>query len=212
MNALLSAGIGALFSAVIVFLTSWEGDRRKRREEARRALAEDRAALEAEADEFVAAVLAVRVQGNVHDRLWGGWRARSVVALHALAQGGAAYAAGHGRRATSAGLMTAYGAASEVVGRWDRESAVSAVRLAVPLDRLGTALAPLLRRPEPLAEVARQVFTAVVDYQDADRAERALAAFHQALVEVPTPAPPRRRFPRRGAGRTAEGTATTETQ
>lgn len=213
-SALLNTAATAAGSAFLVFLGGWDVDRRTRRAEARRAAAEDRAALEAEADAFVTAVLAVRVQGNAHDHLWGGWRARSVVVLHALAQGGAAYAAGHGRRTTSAGLMAGYGAASEVIGRWDRESAVSAVRLTVPLDRLGAALAPLLRRPEPLAGAAREVFTAVVDhYQDTVRSERALAAFHQALAALPAPAAPRRRFLRRGVGRTTtEGTAPTEGQ
>jgi len=211
MNALLSAGIGAVFSAVIVFLTSWEGDRRKRSEEERRAIADDRAALEAMANEFVAAVLAVRVEGNAHDHLWGGWKARTVVAVHAAVHGGAAYFAsdaGAGERERRAGLLAALRAASGVISRWDRESAVSAVRLSAPLTRLGAAVAPLLHRPEPgLAQAAQETFDAVVAYTDADRTERALAAFHQALTAIPAPAAPRRRFLRRRARRTTEDPA-----
>ncbi|MGJ5898317.1 hypothetical protein ACSCBZ_41210 [Streptomyces niveiscabiei] len=209
MEALLGAMFGAVVSVMLVFLTSWDGDRRKRREEERKAVADDRAALEAALDEFVAAVLAVEVEGNAHDYLWGGWRAKSVVAFHALVQGGAAYygsgAAGFGRKGMTASLMAAYGAASDVIRRWDSESTVSAVRLAAPLARLGASLPPLLRRSEPgIAEAAQEAFNAASAHKDTDRTDRALSALYQAFVALPAPAVRRRRFLRR---RTVAGSA-----
>ncbi|MGJ5899407.1 hypothetical protein ACSCBZ_46830 [Streptomyces niveiscabiei] len=210
-SALLSVGLGSVGTTAIMFLTSWENDRRRRREEERKAVADDRAALETALDEFVAAALAVRVEGNAHDHLWGGWRARSVVALHALAQGGSAYvglgAVGAGRKG-AAGLLAAYGAASNVIDRWNRESAVSAVRLSAPLARLGAALPPLLRHPD-LAEAAQEAFNAISAHTDTDRTDRAFSALYDAFAALSAPTAPRRRFLRRRTGRTAEGTALT---
>jgi hypothetical protein len=194
MNSdLLNTAVGVVTAVALLFLGGWENYRRTRQAEARKDAAENRAVLETQADELVAAVLAVRVAGNAHDHLLGGWKARAMVALRAAIQGGAAYAQS-GQRGVPA-FMAGYGDAASVIGLWDQESARSAAGLTAPLSRLGAAVSPLLRRPEPdLAAAAQALFTAVVDhYKDADRTAQALESFHQALqAALDPPAPPRR--------------------
>ncbi|MEW2433283.1 hypothetical protein AB0952_03720 [Streptomyces caniferus] len=90
-DALLNAVPGAAGAVILLFLGAWENDRRTRRTEARKEAAADRAALEAQANDFVAAVLAVQVAGNAHDHLYAGWRAKATLIVQALVWGGAAY-------------------------------------------------------------------------------------------------------------------------
>lgn len=195
----LTAAAGAV---LLVFVGGWENSRRAKNLEARKEAAADRAALRAQGDELVAAVLALRVAGNAHDQVWGGWRARLGVALRAMLNGGAAYAVS-GKGGASA-LLAAYGQANQVIDGWDRDSAVSAAALAAPLSRLGTAVAPLLGRPEPgVAEAAEGVFTAAVKhYGDETRMAAALSALQEALqAALELPAPRLRRWARRGPQR-----------
>ncbi|MGW6942767.1 hypothetical protein ACWGF3_27725 [Streptomyces xanthophaeus] len=90
-TALLGTGVTVVSTVVLLFLGAWETARRNRQAEARKDAAAERAALQAQADELVAAVLALRVAGNTHDHIWGGWAARGWVALRALAHGSIAY-------------------------------------------------------------------------------------------------------------------------
>ncbi|GAA3122975.1 hypothetical protein [Streptomyces goshikiensis] len=201
-DVLLNALPGAAGAMALLFLGAWESDRRTRRTEARKEAAADRAALEAQADELVAAVLAVQVAGNVHGHLWGGWKARLAVVLRALGEGGAAYA----RSPRRGGWAVAAGTDSvgTVIDWWNQGSLASAEKLAVPLGRLGAAVVPLMRRQEPgLAEAVEEVFTAISEnYSDDDRITRALEAFHAALQPALERRVPRRRrwSLRRGAG------------
>ncbi|MFD9466788.1 hypothetical protein [Streptomyces sp. NPDC060027] len=190
---LLNTAASAAGAVVLLFLGAWENDRRNSRTEARKEAASDRAALEAQANELVAAVLAVKVAGNTHDHLYGGWRARGIVLLRGVLGGGAAYA-GFRERGSSA-VWAGYGELARVIGQWDQVSATSAAALAAPLSRLGTAVAPLMRRQEPgLAAAVEEVFTSVTDhYDDGDRVTRSLDAFHEALrPALEPPARPRR--------------------
>ncbi|MFF8174663.1 hypothetical protein [Streptomyces chartreusis] len=91
-DALLDALPGAVGAVVLLFLGAWENDRRTQGTAARKEAAADRAALETQADELVAAVLAVKAAGNAHDHLWGSWKAKAAVGLRAAVRGGAAYA------------------------------------------------------------------------------------------------------------------------
>ncbi|MCX5199273.1 hypothetical protein OOK31_36240 [Streptomyces sp. NBC_00249] len=179
-------------TVVLLFLGAWETARRNRQAEARKDAAAERAALQAQADELVAAVLALRVTGDTHDHIWGGWAARGRVALRALAHGSITYALA-GRTGAPA-LLAASGEAARTVYSWDHESGVSAAALAAPLARLGTAVAPLLRR-EDLGPAANTVFTAAARHHGDDaRMTEALRAFHEALrsaLEPPAPARPR---------------------
>jgi hypothetical protein len=147
MDVLLNTVATAAGAVFLLFLGAWENSRRTRQAEARKEAIADRAALEAQADELVAAVLALRVAGDTHDHLWGRWRAKLPVLTWAIVQGGAAYVRS-GQKGFPA-VMAAYGDAAPVIARWDRASAVSAAGLAAPLSRLGAAAAPLLRRQEP---------------------------------------------------------------
>lgn len=202
MNALLDALPGAAGAVVLLFLGAWENERRTRRTEARKDAAAAQAALETQANEFVAAVLAMKVAGNAHDHLWGGWKAKGRVILRALVEGGAAYA-GSPQRGSPA-VMAANQVMATVVGQWDQGSAASAAELAAPLGRLGEAVAPLMKRQEPgLAAAAEEVFTAICEsYADEERITRALARFHEALhPALEPPAPTRQWWPkRRGRG------------
>jgi hypothetical protein len=192
-DVLLNAVPGAVGAVVLLFLGAWENDRRTQRTEARKEAAADRAALEAQANEFVAAVLAVKVAGNAHDHLYAGWRARGTVIMRALVGAGAAYA-GSPQRGLPAAMAASHAVHTEV-GQWDQGSAASAATLAAPLGRLGAAVAPLMRRQEPgLAAAVDEVFTAIVEsYADEDRITQALTAFHEALrPALELPAPPRR--------------------
>lgn len=191
-SALLNTALSAGGAVALLFLGGWESDRRTRRAEARKQAEADRAALEAQADELVAAVLAVRIAGNAHDHLLGGWRARLNVAVRAALQGGVAYGRASQRGFPAA--MAAYGDAASVIAQWDRESAASAAGLTAPLSRLGAAVPPLLRRREPgLAAAAQELLTAVTEnYADAERTDRALAAFHQAVQSALEPPAARR--------------------
>ncbi|MFG2097265.1 hypothetical protein [Streptomyces sp. NPDC048612] len=131
MNALLDALPGAVGAVVLLFLGAWENDRRTPRTEARKEAAADRAALEAQADEFVAAVLAVKVAGNTHDHLYAGWSAKGTLIIRALVGGSAAYHGSPQRGIPAA--MAASQAVHTVIGRWDERSAASAAALAAPL-------------------------------------------------------------------------------
>ncbi|MGA4950943.1 hypothetical protein [Streptomyces lydicamycinicus] len=198
MNALLDALPGAASAVVLLFLGAWENERRTQRTEARKDAAADRAALEAQANEFVAAVLAVKVAGNAHDHIWGGWKARGRAILRALVEGGAAYA-GSPQRGSPA-VMAANQVMATVIGQWDQGSAASAAELAAPLGRLGEAVAPLMKRQEPgLAAAVEEVFTAICEsYADEERITQALAQFHEALrPALEPPAPTRQWWPLR---------------
>ncbi|MGO4635020.1 hypothetical protein AB4225_29445 [Streptomyces sp. 2RAF24] len=204
MDVLFNALPGAALAVVLLFLGTWESDRRTRRTEARKTAAADRAALEAQADEFVAAVMAVTTAGVVHDAMWGGWKTRAVVLIQALAQGVSAYAGAASGKAFSA----ANEAAHVVISEWDRGSAKSAQELAAPLARLGSAGAPLMRRQEPgLADAANEVVVSIREnYADAERISSSLSVFREALGSaLEPPAPSRRRwFRRRGADQIVE--------
>lgn len=205
MNSeLLNTAAGAIGAVVLVFIGGWENERRARKAEARKDAAADRAALEAQANELVTAVLALKVAGNTHDHLWGGWGAKGRIVLRALTQGGAA-ALVSGRRRMAA-LPALLEEAGRVVERWDSDSVISAAGLAAPLSRLGAAVAPFLRSDDPeLAAAADEVFMAAAEsYGDEARMTRALEAFHAALrraLTQPNPAP--RRWPVWRRGRTS---------
>ncbi|MFB7575673.1 hypothetical protein [Streptomyces sp. NPDC056165] len=173
-SELLNTAAGAVGAVALVFIGGWENDRRTRKTDARKDAAADRAALEAQANELVTAVLALKVAGNTHDHLWGG-RAAALVS---------------GRRGAAA-LPALAEEAGRVVERWENDSAVSAAGLAAPLSRLGAAVAPLLRREEPgLAAAADAVFMAAAEgYGDDARMARALEDFHAALRPALVPPP-----------------------
>lgn len=190
-SALLSTGITVVTTVALVFIGAWETARRNRQAEARKDAAAERAALEAQADELVAAVLALRVAGDTHDHVWGGWGARGRVALRALVHGSIAY--GLAGRTGAPALVAASGEAARAVFSWDHESGVSAGALAAPLARLGAAVAPLLRR-EDLGPAVDGVYTAAVQHHgDNDRMAAALRDFHEALRSALEPPPPTRR-------------------
>ncbi|MFE0654092.1 hypothetical protein ACFVZH_36660 [Streptomyces sp. NPDC059534] len=205
-TALLTTGITVVSTVVLLFLGSWETERRNRRTEARKDAAADRAVLESQADELVEAVLALQIAGDTHDHIWASWAARGRLALRALANGSAAFGRAGGDRAGAPALLIAVGEASRVIHDWDQESQVSVAGLAAPLARLGAAVTPLLRR-EDLGPAAAQVYEAAVEhYGDDNRTATALSAFHEALrsaLEPPAPTRRRRRFLRRRADREA---------
>ncbi|MGC9500893.1 hypothetical protein [Streptomyces sp. WG7] len=202
-SELLTMAGSAVGAVALVFIGGWDNGRRTRKAEARKDAAADRATLEAQADELVAAVLALKVVGGMHDRLFAGWGARGRLALDWLQRGMLA-AALTDRGGVPRGLAF-FSAADRVVDRWDRDTKASTAGLAAPLSRLGAAVAPLLRREEPgLAAAADAVFTAAVEsHGDDDRMTRALDAFHAALRPALESAPaPRRRWSlRRGRSR-----------
>ncbi|MFJ6393962.1 hypothetical protein ACIQJT_41025 [Streptomyces sp. NPDC091972] len=194
-STLLNAALSAAGAVSLLFLGGWQNNRQTLRTEQRKQAEADRAALEAQADELVTAVLAVRVVGNTHDHLWGSWRSKLNVLFHAAVRGGAAYAASQQRGFPA--TMIGYGEVAGVISQWDRESVASAAKLSAPLNRLAAAVTPLLRRPEPgLAQAADELFTVVTEhYTDTDRTVRALEAFHRALrPALEAPAVRRRRW------------------
>lgn len=202
ISELLTMAGSAAVGVVLVLIGGWDNGRRTRKTEARKDAAADRAALEAQADELVAAVLALKVAGGMHDRLFAGWGARGRLALDWLQRG--TLAAALADRGGVAKSLAFVGAADRVVDRWDRDTKASEAGLAAPLSRLGAAVAPLLRREEPgLADAADEVFTAAVEsHGDDDRMTRALEAFHAALRPALEPPPVRRRWAlRRGRNR-----------
>lgn len=199
-SELLTTAAGAVGAVVLVFIGGWDNGRRTRKAEERKDAAADRAALEAQADELVAAVLALKVAGSTHDHLFAGWGAKGRLALNLLSQGMTAVALTD--RAGAARAMAFFSVWDQLVDRWDRDATASAAGLAAPLSRLGAAVAPLLRREEPgLAAAADAVFTAAVEgHEDDDRMARALEDFHAALrpaLVPPAPAPRWRSLRRR---------------
>ncbi|MER7187316.1 hypothetical protein ABT404_48995 [Streptomyces hyaluromycini] len=196
---LVTAAFGAAGALVVALSSQVVTEGLTRRREARAQRAADRAELQAQADELLAAVIALRAAGGMNDQLAGGLRPRLTAILHALAQG-AAVAAGPGQPFHRG--LTGVGRVSEVVSQWDRESAVSAAGLVVPLSRLGAAVAPLMRNPDQaLAGAAGKVLdTVVANYKDDEGTGRALAAFRTELVRVlEAPTPRRRLLWRRGS-------------
>ncbi len=192
-SALLTTGITVVTTLALVYIGAAENARRTRQTEARKDAASERAALEKQANELVAAVLALRVTGDTHDHVWGGWRARCRVALRALVHGAVAY--GLAGRAGGPALCAASGEAARAVYSWDHESGISAGALAAPLIRLGTAAAPLLGRQD-LGPAADAVFTAATRHHGNDELmETALRDFHEALRRaLEPPAPVSRRW------------------
>lgn len=200
ISELLTMAGSAAGAVALLLLGAWENDRRTRKAEARKDAAADRAALEAQADELVAAVLALQVAGGMHDRLFAGWGARGRLALDWLQRGMLA-AAFTDRGGVARGLAF-IGAGDRVLDRWDRDTKASAAGLAAPLSRLGTGVAPLLRREEPgLAAATEAVYEAAVEHaEDHDRMTQALENFHavlRAALEPPAPTARRRALRRR---------------
>ncbi|MFI1568978.1 hypothetical protein ACH4ZX_39215 [Streptomyces sp. NPDC020490] len=190
-SELLNTALTAAGAVALVFIGGWENGRRTRKAEERKDAAADRAALEAQANELVAAVLALKIAGNTHDHLFAGWRATGRLVLNVLSQGMTAMALTD--RVGAARGMAFFGVGDRLVDRWERDVTASAAGLAAPMSRLGTAVAPLLRREEPgLAAAADAVFTAAMEgHGDDDRMVRALEDFHAALrpaLMPPTPA------------------------
>jgi hypothetical protein len=190
ISELLTMAGSAAGAVALLLLGAWENDRRTRKAEARKDAAADRATLEAQANELVAAVLALKVAGGMHDQLFAGKGAMGRLVLHWVNRGmtavslmdGGGFA--RGRAFLSAG--------DSLLERWDRDTRASAAGLAAPLSRLGAAVAPLLRREEPgLAAAADEVFTAAVQsHEDDDRMTQALGNFHvvlRAALEPPAP-------------------------
>lgn len=193
MDSELLSGAASIAGAVaLVFIGGWENARRTRKAEARKAAEADRAALESQANEFVAAVLALRTAGTVHDRLLGGPDAKIRTALIAMMQGGLAAALnmGRGGEPLSAVAVEAW----RVFAHWNRANSQSVAGLAAPLSRLGVAVAPLLRREEPeLRAAVDAVYTAAMENHDEERMLSALESFQTALsavLEPPAPARP----------------------
>ncbi|MGW0836399.1 hypothetical protein [Streptomyces prunicolor] len=185
---LITLASGAVLAFLAAFFGAALSDWQARRTEARKQRAEDQAELQAQADELISAVLALKVTGNLRDQLTGSRRTRTTVGMHAVVQGLAEWArAGRG----SLGLFTGYGTASQVISQWDREHVASAAGLAAPIIRLAAATAPLMRRQEQdLATAAENVYTAVINrFDDEEQVGRALAAFREALLPVLDPPP-----------------------
>ncbi|MFF8954067.1 hypothetical protein ACF09I_35520 [Streptomyces sp. NPDC014940] len=194
-SELLKTALSAAGAVALVFIGGWESSRRTRRAEERKDAAADRAALEAQANELVAAVLALKVAGNMHDQLYAGGGAKARLFLGALSKGGAAVMGAPGGMAS--GLPVLFKEMWRIVDRWEQDTAVSAAGLTAPLSRLGAAVAPLMWRGEPgLADAANAVFTVAVDnHGDDERMTQAMDAFQAALrpaLALPTPA--RRRW------------------
>ncbi|MER6394291.1 hypothetical protein ABT236_38300 [Streptomyces sp. NPDC001523] len=199
-TALLNTGVTVAGTVALLFLGAWETARRNRHAEARKDAAAERAVLQTQAAELVTAVLALRVAGDTHDHVWGGWAARGRVALRALVHGSIAY--GLAGRTGPPALLVATGEAARTVHDWDHASGVSAAALTAPLVRLCAAAAPLLLR-EDLGPATDAVFTTATRHHgDNDRMTEALRAFHEALrsaLEPPAPARRRGWLPRRRA-------------
>ncbi|MFJ2893245.1 hypothetical protein ACIO53_45195 [Streptomyces sp. NPDC087305] len=195
LNMLATLASGAALAFLGVVANDWQ----TRRTEARKQRADDRAELEAQADELIAAVIAMKVAGNVHDLGAGSWRTRLIVCAHALTRSAASWdGAGRGWRGVLANSSEMY----TVVSQWNQDHTASVAELTAPLSRLGVAAVPLMKRPEQgLAEAAGKVLTTVVDdYRNDDGVTQALAVFREELVAaLNAAAAPRRRLslPRR---------------
>ncbi|MFF2305958.1 hypothetical protein ACFVVP_26045 [Streptomyces sp. NPDC058128] len=202
--SLVTTAITVVGTVAVLYLGSVETARRARHAEVRKDAAADRAALESQADELVAAVLALRIAGDTHDHVWAGWAARGRVALRALSHGAVAY--GQAGRAGTPAAFAAAGEMARTVYDWDHASGASAAALAAPLARLGNAAAPLLRS-EALGPAAANLFEAAVKHSgDDERTAAAMRAFHEALrltLATPVPVRSRRRFFQRSADRAA---------
>ncbi|WP_250404420.1 hypothetical protein [Streptomyces cellostaticus] len=186
--------VTAAGAVALVFIGGWENGRRTRKAEERKDAAADRAALEAQANELVKAVLELKVAGNMHDQLFAGQGAKARLFVSALSRG--ASAALGGRGGATSGLPALFREMWRAVDRWEQDTAASAARLETPLSRLGTAAAPLMRHREPgLAAGADAVFKAATEEPgNDDRMAQALESFHAALSPVlnpPAPSVPR---------------------
>lgn len=188
---LITLASGAVLAFLAAFFGAGLNDWQTRRTEARNQRVSDRAELQAQANELIAAVLALKVAGNLRDQLTSGWRTRATVGMHALVQGLAEWArAGRG----NLGFFVGYGTASQVVSQWDREHVASGAGLAAPITRLTAATAPLMSRQEQdLAAAAENVYTTVINrFDDEEQVGRALAAFREALLPALDPPSARR--------------------
>ncbi|MEU7061327.1 hypothetical protein [Streptomyces sp. NPDC046197] len=87
---LLNTLVSAAGAVALVFLGAAGNDWQTRRTEARKQRADDRAELQAQADELIAAALALKVAGTIHDHLMGGRRTQLTVGIQALARAAAA--------------------------------------------------------------------------------------------------------------------------
>ncbi|WP_345666288.1 hypothetical protein [Streptomyces venetus] len=190
-SELLTSAASAAGAVALVFVGGWDNARRTRKAEARKDAAADRAALEAQADELVAAVLALKVAGHTHDQFFAGWQAKGRLAANWLTQGMTVVA--FSRRDVYAKALAFFSVGDRLLERWDRDTAASAAGLAAPLSRLGAAAAPLMRRAEPgIAAAAEAVYEAAVGHHgDDDRMAQALETFHAVLRTALEPPPPR---------------------
>ncbi|MFJ3673923.1 hypothetical protein ACIPSE_46560 [Streptomyces sp. NPDC090106] len=190
-SGLLDTALTAAGAVSLVFIGGWENARRARKTQERQDAADARAALEAQADELMAAVLALRVEGDAHDHLMGGWKARSLVVLRMATLGATAY--GRTGRSDYPALMAGLGEAAAAVYRWNEHWTRSAAGLTSHLNRFGAATLPLLRhQDQSLAQATSELHTAISrHYADTGRTDRAIEDFQEALraaLEPPTPA------------------------
>ncbi|MFJ9351772.1 hypothetical protein [Streptomyces sp. NPDC101237] len=183
---LVTAALGAGGALVVGLSTQVVTEGLTRRREARAQRAADQAALQAQADELYAAVLALNAAGTMHDQLMTSGRARLVIMMHAAAHWIAEVA--RSEPGVNRGLV-GLGKASTVISQWDREQTASAAGLTAPLTRLGAAVAPLARHPDRvLADAAVTVFeTVTANYRDTERGQQALRAFRAELLRVLDP-------------------------
>ncbi len=174
----ISGLIGAVSGVALIFLGSWQTDRRTRRADAATAAKAARASLEADAAELVEAVLALQLAGFAHDHFRAGWQPRLRVGLTALAHGSSELARSRALGPTA--VLAALGEVARHIDRWDQETVRSAEQLALPLTRLAAAMPPLMRRPA-MAEAAERVYEAATRHPGGLEVKDALTAFHTTL-------------------------------
>ncbi|MFD8022600.1 hypothetical protein ACFV6G_19525 [Streptomyces lavendulae] len=161
--------------------------------------------LEAQADEFASAALAVRVTGYTSDYLWNG----RIPLLKAVMMVGAQFAAGKldPRRTGASAIWEAAARASALNAYLDRSRNRAAAEVTDSLKHALRVAMPLARHPNPAVESTTDaVLDALLHHRSQAVLDQRLRAFRDAVRTAATvPVPAWRRAARRGVALPAAG-------
>ncbi|GGJ36740.1 hypothetical protein GCM10010121_054950 [Streptomyces brasiliensis] len=176
---------GRIADVALPFVGIWFGWWLSDRVRSRADRAAEKAALRAQADALITAVLDVRMAALTGHTLWDSLVEHGrTVFLAAIAGAGEVARARTARASDRASVAAGLGAAVHVIAQERIASKQYAATVREPLYRLTTAAAPLLRHPDAqVSESASALVNVTFDIKkDTQNLDTALAAFHAAVT------------------------------
>lgn len=179
--------IGAIVATVLV---TWFGSALNERQRKRQERQKAHEALEAQADVFASAVIAVRIAGHANDRYWNGKASVARVTFLAVAQllpgllePGSSVMSAFGSRADRAAALIAY---------MDGPRNRGAVEVTIAMKEAVSAAMPLARHEDvSVANATNGLLNGLINNADEASQARSMSAFRAAVRAAVTPPPSR---------------------